>query len=297
MVTLENHRLKVQIKELGAELTSVIDQATGYEYIWQADENYWNRHAPVLFPIVGTLNDNQYTYEGQTYQLSRHGFARDEMFQTQTVTTNSATFYLKSNAESLKVYPFEFSFQINYILHENSLTISYEVLNPSADKVLYYSVGGHPAFNVSVTHKGSHMADFDQISYQFHPAGQYLRIPLDNKGLIDYYSAKYELVDNIPIKHKSFRKDAIIYQINGQTEVSLTDNVANTHILMKMNDMSYFGIWSPYPKKAPFVCLEPWAGITDDAYNKVDFTAKRGINALDPHQIKTHDYSITFNKD
>lgn len=294
MVTLENHRLKVEINPLGAELTSVIDRATGHEFIWQADEKYWNRHAPVLFPIVGTLRDNQYKVGEQSFELSRHGFARDAMFTTQTVTSNSATFNLKSDEESLKVYPYEFSFQINYILHDNTVTVSYEILNPSSSKVLYYSVGGHPAFNVSVTKKGNNIFDFDQVSYQFSPSGQYLRIPLTNEGLIDYYSAKYEIVDEIPLKHKSFRKDAIIYQINGQTEVKLIDKAAKSQVLIQMNEMTYFGIWSPYNKRAPFVCLEPWAGIADDGYTNEDFSEKRGINSLEAHQIKTHDFSMAF---
>lgn len=60
MLTLKNDYLTVKINPLGAELTSVVDNETQLEYMWQADKAYWGRHAPILFPIVGRLQDNQY---------------------------------------------------------------------------------------------------------------------------------------------------------------------------------------------------------------------------------------------
>ena len=41
MIQLENEQVIVKIKEMGAELTSVLDRATAYEFIWQGDPNYW----------------------------------------------------------------------------------------------------------------------------------------------------------------------------------------------------------------------------------------------------------------
>ncbi|HEX5350989.1 MAG TPA: aldose 1-epimerase family protein, partial [Trichococcus sp.] len=52
---IENQHLKVTVKDKGAEITSVISKRSGIEYIWQADEKVWNRHAPILFPFVGRL--------------------------------------------------------------------------------------------------------------------------------------------------------------------------------------------------------------------------------------------------
>ena len=37
MIQLENEQVVVKIKEMGAELTSVLDRASGYEFIWQGD--------------------------------------------------------------------------------------------------------------------------------------------------------------------------------------------------------------------------------------------------------------------
>ena len=49
MIQLENEQVIVKIKEMGAELTSVLDRASGYEFIWQGDPNYWGRQAPISF--------------------------------------------------------------------------------------------------------------------------------------------------------------------------------------------------------------------------------------------------------
>lgn len=53
--TLENDSLRLTVDTHGAEIHSLVAKDTGIEYIWQADPNYWQRHAPILFPIVGKL--------------------------------------------------------------------------------------------------------------------------------------------------------------------------------------------------------------------------------------------------
>ena len=72
---LKNNFLTVTLSDQGAEIQSVKDVNSGREYIWQADPKIWGRHAPVLFPVVGRLKDDQYTYDGKTYHMGQHGFA------------------------------------------------------------------------------------------------------------------------------------------------------------------------------------------------------------------------------
>lgn len=65
---------------------------------------------PILFPICGNLPENTYTYNGQTYTLKQHGFARDLPWQvTEQVTHEKAslTLVLNSNEQTRAVYPFE----------------------------------------------------------------------------------------------------------------------------------------------------------------------------------------------
>lgn len=72
MKTLSNSQLTIQVAPLGAELSSITANATGKEYLWQADPAFWKRHSPVLFPIVGGVWDNEYRHNGITYPLSQH---------------------------------------------------------------------------------------------------------------------------------------------------------------------------------------------------------------------------------
>ena len=51
MELIKNDQLTLEISSLGAELQSIKD-ANGNEYLWDGDEQYWNRHSPILFPIV-----------------------------------------------------------------------------------------------------------------------------------------------------------------------------------------------------------------------------------------------------
>ena len=77
--TLKNDVLTVQIEEVGAQLASVKNNA-GTEYIWEGSPASWNRHAPLLFPVISRLKDNQYTLNGKTYTIPQHGFARNLPF-------------------------------------------------------------------------------------------------------------------------------------------------------------------------------------------------------------------------
>ena len=80
METLHNELLTVEVSDLGAELQSIKDDE-GKEYLWQGDDRYWGRRSPILFPIVCGLWKGTYRTEGDTYQMGRHGFARDMNFR------------------------------------------------------------------------------------------------------------------------------------------------------------------------------------------------------------------------
>ena len=75
--TIENEQMKVEVESTGAELKSVYGKQTKIEYMWKADPAYYGRTSPNLFPIVGSLRDEQYRYEGKTYKMKQHGFVRD----------------------------------------------------------------------------------------------------------------------------------------------------------------------------------------------------------------------------
>lgn len=296
MITLENNYLTIKIKKLGAELCSVIDRKTNYEFIWQADEDYWGRHAPVLFPIVGRLKNDQYEYTGETYEMTQHGFARDSMFAVEELTANSVTFSLEDDRDTWKVYPFKFRLLIKYLLHENNVTVTYEVKNRALEEEMYYSIGGHPAFNVAQRENDQGEEEFERIAFRLEPEKDYKYIPLSEDGLLELTKAKKVKAEKPKVTHETFKKDALIYEIDAQTEMVLEDDENQAAIRLKPSRMDYVGVWSPYPARASFICLEPWAGVADSEKASGQLTEKLGTNKLEPTEKMSHEYSIHFMK-
>ena len=126
---LENDFIAIEVSTFGAELQSIRDKATGFEYLWYGDKTYWGRRSPVLFPIVGKVWEGRMRYQGAEYQLSQHGFARDCEFEPIDVfdlnkkfnycfsASKVLAFVLHSNEDTRKLYPFDFSLYIAYQLN------------------------------------------------------------------------------------------------------------------------------------------------------------------------------------
>ncbi|MDF2724816.1 MAG: Aldose 1-epimerase [Paenibacillus sp.] len=148
MVLLQNDYICAKIHNLGAELHSLtLADDSGSEVIWQGDPNYWEQRAPVLFPIVGSLKNGVYSYEGQSYALPIHGFACEQRFRLIRQTAASASFELTHSTATLALYPFRFQLRIDYQLENRTLHCGYSVLNAD-EKALYFSLGAHPGFRL-----------------------------------------------------------------------------------------------------------------------------------------------------
>ena len=169
---IKNNFIKAKIKSFGAELNSLQKIDNDFEYIWQANPQYWARHSPVLFPIVGRLKDDSYFYKGKKYTLSQHGFARDKEFKVVAQDDDFIEFSLKNDEKTFENYPFLFELNISYKLEKTKLIISYIVKNASEDK-MYFSIGAHPAFNIS----NGDFLEFEEIE-------KTKRYFLNDKGLI-----------------------------------------------------------------------------------------------------------------
>ena len=181
MLQLKNKWLTVQVSEQGAEIVS-IRNTEGQEYIWQADPQYWKRHAPVLFPIVGSLWNGQYVHQGQTYKMSQHGFARDRKFRLIQHTCDSITLRLNANEETKKNYPFDFQLDITYRLTTNRVTTTWEVTNRGNEE-MPFQIGGHPAFNIPTSTEKTW--GYFQLSQRGHVLQEMICTPLAEKGCAD----------------------------------------------------------------------------------------------------------------
>lgn len=286
MVKIENEFLSAEINLHGAELSSLLNKDNGIEYMWQADPAIWARHAPVLFPIVGALKDDQYTYQGKTYHMTRHGFARDLDFTVAKQSADAVDLVLTDSAATHEKYPFAFKLTLSYKLDDHDISVRYTVENP-ADETMYFSIGAHPAFNMPLDPD----AQFEDYSLNFEPELERQRVGLVAK-YADFNAAKTVNENHTPLTHDLFKDDALIYVLNGRdTTLSLESKTAQHGVALRVIGAPYVGVWSNYPKPGNYVCLEPWWGVADGPDADGDLIQKRGINELAPHA----DFKAGFN--
>ena len=285
MIQLQNTKLKANFSELGAELISLVNLTTGKEIIWQGNPDFWGGQSPVLFPTVGALKDDQYIFDGQTYEMPRHGFARREIFEVKNSSENEVIFELYSDDETLKFYPFEFSLEIRYTLTENKLTVSYQVKNKS-EKEMYFSLGAHPGFAID-TENGLKYDDYeiafsDDEQLEIHPL-------IDN--LISKETQTIELKNKaLPLSYELFANDALVMTTMKSQELILRNNQNENQVIFTFSNFPYFGIWAA--KNADFVCLEPWQGIADLEDHNQELTEKFGILKLGINEEWKGDWAV-----
>lgn len=289
MITLRNQYLSVLVNEFGAELTSVKAEDDA-DYIWQADPAYWKRHAPILFPIVGRLKDNQYVYQGKTYQMTQHGFARDQQFQVVDQTETAVTLLLNQNADTLAKYPFNFNLRVHFELHAHELAIRFTVENPS-DQLMLFSLGAHPGFNVPFAGAGNFTDYFIRVA----PKAKYRKIPLKPPYSDPADPQELDFTKPLSLNHELFKNDALVLDLKGQQTTLMLANTQNDHgVAVSLTKAPYVGIWSPYPKQAPFVCIEPWWGLADPINTTGHLEDKFAINRLSGHQSFEAGYQLSF---
>ncbi len=284
MLKLENERVRIAVNPMGAELSSLFDKTKNVELLWQAGPE-WPKHAPVLFPIVGQLFDNIYYYNGKAYTLPRHGFAREKNFSLEEQSEHRLLFRLCEDADTLKVYPFRFSFEITYLLRDNTLTVRTAVIN-NDEQTIYFSVGGHPAFRVPVR-EGDAYTDYELV---FDKAITAERWPLQ-KGLIGEQPVTcIENTAHLPLSASLFTEDAMVFKKFPAQSVTLTRKNGESFFRFNLNNCPFLGFWAA--KNAAFVCIEPWHGIADSIHSSQDITEKEGINKLDQGDVFVREYSI-----
>lgn len=288
--TIKNNMIEVVISDHGAEVQSVKGAHTGEEYMWQADPEIWGRHAPVLFPIVGRLKNDEYKYQGKTYHMGQHGFARDCDFEVENHTQESITFLLKDNEKTLEMYPFKFEFRVNYNLMNNLLEENFSVVNKS-DETMIFGVGGHPGFNLPVNN-GEEKEDY---YFDMHPSIARVKIPLKG-AYLDWNNRSIASTDSfIGLSDELFKDDALIYELHGHdNKVSLRTDKSKFHINVWTRNAPYVGIWSQYPNTANYVCIEPWWGIADREDADGELEHKYGMNHLEPGKEYQAGFSITY---
>jgi len=286
---LQNEKLNIDVKLRGAELCSIKKIKTGMEYIWQANPEIWSSHAPNLFPIIGALKNGEFLFNNKAYQLPKHGIIRNNSnIQLKAQNPDSLIFKLKYSEETLKSYPFKFNFEIKFQLKEKTLSVFHKITNLD-EKPMYFSVGGHPAFNAPL-YEGESYEDYYLEFDRNLDLNTYL---LNDEGLISSETRTVIRNDNkIELHRNLFDTDALIFKNIESKKVALKSKKSGTVLTVEYSDFKDLGIWAK--PAAPYVCIEPWLGYADVEGTTQDLKTKEGIIELMPSETFDASYTITI---
>lgn len=288
--TLKNQEITIQVHSHGAELKSLTDNHTGQEYMWCADEAYWKRTAPVLFPVVGAYRNNEMRYQGKTYKMSQHGFARDMEFELAEQTEDSIFLSLEDTPETWENYPFAFRLELGYRLKDRTVEVIWRVKNP-AEEPMYFSIGGHPAFNCPLS-SGEKQTDY---RIAFTGTDKIVSSLFGATGVTDT-KIEYPLEDGIlPITEDLFDNDALVIENYQTKRVALVNPEGKAYLTVDF-EVPVFGLWSPPKKNAPFICIEPWYGRADGEHFDGEIQDREWGNGLAPGEVFEASYFITVNE-
>jgi len=290
---LENEMLRVEVAEKGAEIKRIHNKKTNTELLWSGDVSFWGRVSPILFPIVGRVAKDTYLVDGQEYQLSQHGFARDEAFQLVSHSETEVWLELAYNEASLAKYPFKFVLRIGYLLDGATVTVKWEVKNVGEGS-MPFSIGAHPAISTSLQ-EGDVLEDY------------YLHLETSEKVETYLFDAENGLIKDekdvimpdmkfLPLSKDLF-EDYPTVILEGETAMSLKSYNHEHGVDVKFEGFPYVGIWAPINEDgnvAPFVCIEPWFGMADTNPTPGELKQKKGIQELAEGTTFEAAYSLTF---
>ena len=281
--SLKYKDIQISVNSRGAEQEHLI--YNGKDYIRQRDE-FWNRKAPFLFPIVGKLRDLKTYIDGNLYSMNQHGFLRDREFELESKTDNSLTFISTYSEDTLKLYPFKYQVRIKYEIKDCGVAIDIEVTNKGKEK-MYFNIGGHPGFRLPMYDNEK----FDDYSVVFEKTEDFdaPTVNLQN-GTLDFdHTIRYDHIDRIDLNYKYFEIDAIVIPKVKSREVKLV-NKENKGIRFNYHGFNSLAIWTK--PNAPFVCLEPWMGYADHSDSDYNFIKKDDIVTLKANEVYKCGYSV-----
>jgi galactose mutarotase-like enzyme len=281
--TLRSGGLEATIKAHGAELCSLKD-AQGVELVWQAGAA-WPRHAPLLFPIVGRLKNDELRYKGKTYPMTQHGFARDQVFEWTERGAASCSLALRDSAETRARYPFAFRLAVHYRLQANELEVTLQITN-TCEEMLPASIGAHPAFNWPLV-EGVPKEEYRLTFSDSEPAP----VRRLKDGLMRDKPEPTPIEGRtLALMERLFDDDAVILDRIASHSVRYASDHGPS-LEVSWQGFRELGIWSK-PGGAGFLCIEPWRGFASPAGFDGEFADKPGLMHIEPGRAEVATYKI-----
>lgn len=294
MITIENEKLVVQINRFGAELKSVVSKDSGIEYIWPGTEGSFKKSAPNLFPFIGNILKGEIDYplgkeERVTLPMTKHGFARDLDFEVLEISKTMARFQLKPSTYTKERYPYNFSLTVEYILEDDVLKHNYIVKNNDVVE-MYYHIGGHTAFYCN--YNGDKKFEDYYLEFEKEECEVY-KIDESNNSFLSEVSESTVVTENFMLSKEKFSKDALVFVGLKNSVINIKHTKSSHGVEFKFENLPVLTLWTS-TDSSEFICLEPWAGITDFTNGSNRVEDKKDIQKLNSNEQKRYSQIIRF---
>lgn len=275
---LKNDYIQCTLDKKGAELRGLYSFEANQEMMWHGDATWWHGISPILFPFIGTSKNNQYSYDGQTYDMKPHGFLAQREFAIESVKEDEVWFSYTSTEEDYAMYPFKFKVKVGYRIEWSKVYVNWIVENLD-NKEMIYTIGAHPSF---LCEKG------DILTYETKGGDTYF-YNLEGPHILNKEKMEPQ---RLMMNDDAFPIDTWIY--DGIRSATLLNIKKGSSIKLDFEDFAFVGIWSPVKNgiMGPFVCIEPWDGLPDYVDASGDLKKKKTATILAPKTENAYTYSI-----
>ena len=281
MVTIKNSEICVEIARKGAEIQSI--KRSSVEYMWSREPEVWAGCAPIMFPMCGGLKNGRYELEGKSYEMPKHGFARFFDFEVEAQTESSVTLVLKDNEETRKMYPYAFAFRVKFELDGASVKVTYDAENCD-NRDMYCTFGAHEGYACP--------EGVEAYEIEFPEKETLYAYALNGDILTDYTKLMVNDSNLLVIDDKHFALDALVFRNVKSNSVTLKSKVSDRRVRVDFDGFEYLVLWHKYG--APYLCIEPWCGLSDLSGSSYSFIEKEGMHKIPVggHFARTHTITV-----
>lgn len=284
---IKNDAFSAQISSFGAELCSLRGK-NGNEYIWQGDSKYWLGHSPLLFPIVGRLENNVYRCGKEEYHMSIHGFAKQREHKVMKQSGKEVILCFDSDHDTKEQYPFDFRLISRFVFESHGLSVT-RIVENAGKTAMPFSIGEHIGFCVPIN--GS-AAFEDHIVIMEKPE----TLSMQNAKNASVLLPPIPFLNNekvIEMKQELFINGAVILRELSSRSITLCRKDGHgARIRVSFPHYSTLALWTK--PGAPYLCIEPWDGHPSSPGWDGNIYTKDGIHCLNPGEHVEYPCSITI---
>jgi len=282
-ITLVHGDQSALVSPRGAELTAW--RASGHDLLWPGDAAWWDRSAPILFPIVGWARDGRIRVDGVERPMGVHGFAAGKTFAVIAQDAGSCTLELSDDAETHAAYPFAFRLTVTHQLAETGLITTLAVTNPG-ERPLPYAFGVHPGFRWPLmgANRSGHRIVFAERE---EPS-----VPVIAPGGLFSTERRPVAFDGItlPLDDALFAQEALCF-LNARSRFWTLESPGGA-LRMEVEGLPHLALWSK--PDAPFLCMEAWSGHGDPVGFTGELQDKPSMRILAPGATDRARVSLAF---